>query len=144
MAKRFWALCAMAVMLVACGESRYPTAKGPIPPPPPWLLYSVYFDTNSSTLNAAGLDTLARAAEAYRVSGATRVIATGHTDTVGDPQANLALSQKRADAVKAALVGLGVPSVNISVTASGENQLPVKTEDNVSEVKNRSVDIQVK
>jgi len=144
MVRRILALGAAALLLAACVDYSHPTAKGPIPPPPPWLIYSVNFDTNSSRPDSAAMDTLAKVADAYRASGATKVTLTGHTDTVGSAPANLALSQQRAEAVKKALIALGVPAVNISTAASGEDQLPVKTADDVPEMKNRSVDISVR
>jgi hypothetical protein len=56
---------------------------------------------------------------------------------------NMALSQRRAQAVTAGLVAAGVPATSINSTGTGEANLPVQTGDNVSEQRNRSVDITV-
>ena len=49
----------------------------------------------------------------------------GHTDRIGSDQSNLALSQRRADTVRAFLVREGVPAAAISATGMGELK-PVK------------------
>ena len=68
---------------------------------------------------------------------------TGHADTVGSQDLNVALAQRRADAVRNALVREGVPAAAITTGAQGEASLPVQTADNVDERLNRSVDISV-
>lgn len=43
----------------------------------------------------------------------------GHSDTSGDPAANLALSQRRADAVRRALIAKGVAGDQLTATGIG-------------------------
>ena len=73
--------------------------------------------------------------------GVTRIAVTGHTDTSGAPAYNMALSLRRANAVKDALVREGIPASVIAVTGRGETQLLVQTGDNVKEPQNRRVEI---
>ena len=73
--------------------------------------YQVFFGFDEAVLTAEGRDIVAQAAEAYRTSGSATVEVGGHTDTVGTEAYNLELSQRRADAVEAELVRLGVPAV---------------------------------
>jgi OOP family OmpA-OmpF porin len=70
-----------------------------------------------------------------------RITATGHTDTSGPEAYNMALSLRRANAVKDALVRDGVPAQAITVIGMGEKGLLVQTGDNVREPQNRRVEI---
>ncbi len=72
---------------------------------------------------------------------ATRVTATGHTDTTGTEAYNMALSLRRANTVKDALVKLGVPAAAITTVGRGEAGLLVQTGDGVREPQNRRVEI---
>ena len=74
-------------------------------------------------------------------AGATRIGVTGHTDTSGSAAYNMALSLRRAAAVKDALVREGVAAAAIAVTGRGETALLVQTGDNVKEPQNRRVEI---
>ncbi|TBR25145.1 MAG: OmpA family protein, partial [Reyranella sp.] len=64
-------------------------------------------------------------------------------DTSGSESYNMALSLRRANAVKDALVREGVPATNIAVLGRGEQGLLVQTGDNVREPQNRRVEIVV-
>ena len=79
----------------------------------------------------------------YKTTANATVTLTGHTDTVGSQELNMALSQHRADAVRNALVHEGVPAAAITAGGHSEASLPVQTADNVNERRNRSVDITV-
>jgi len=71
----------------------------------------------------------------------SRVTVTGYTDTDGSPAYNMALSLKRANAVKDALMSNGVSPTAITVTGRGEEGLLVATPDNVKMESNRRVQI---
>lgn len=106
--------------------------------------FLVFFDWDKSDLNAASIETIARAAAAYRAKGGAQIKATGHTDTSGPDTYNMALSLRRANAVKDALVRDGVPERDISVVGVGESQPLVRTSDGVREAQNRRVEIVIR
>jgi len=68
----------------------------------------------------------------------------GYTDNVGDPQANIALSQRRADAVRNALIQAGVnPSLLVAKGYGAAN--PVSTNTTTEgRFRNRRIEYRVK
>jgi outer membrane protein OmpA-like peptidoglycan-associated protein len=117
-------------------EAPAPVAMPPLPAP-----FTVYFANNSSAIDAENAKTVIAAAGAFAQAKAKTILLAGHTDAVGSNAANVALSEKRADTVKAMLVDLGVPAKAISTVYAGEAQLKVKTEK--SEGQNRRVEIKL-
>lgn len=67
-------------------------------------LYGIYFDTGKSDLKPESRAQLAEMAALLRDKPTLRVYIVGHTDNVGSLETNLSLSQRRAEAVVAALV----------------------------------------
>lgn len=103
--------------------------------------FMVFFDWDKSDLSPAALDTIQRAAAAYRTKGGAQIKASGHTDRSGSEAYNMGLSLRRANAVKDALVRAGVRGTDISVVGLGESQPLVRTADGVREAQNRRVEI---
>jgi len=120
-----------------------PAAVAPPPAPPPVAApsYMVFFDWDRSNLSAQALNTIKQAANAFKTKGNARITATGHTDKSGPENYNMALSLRRANAVKDALVREGVPATAIAVIGRGESQPLVPTADGVREPQNRRVEI---
>jgi outer membrane protein OmpA-like peptidoglycan-associated protein len=116
------------------------------PPPPPATTvappsYMVFFDWDRANLSQQALNTIKQAADAFKAKGNARITATGHTDTSGPEAYNMALSLRRANAVKDALVREGVPAQAIATVGRGEQGLLVQTGDGVREPQNRRVEI---
>jgi len=72
------------------------------------------------------------------------VAVIGHTDTVGGLEYNDKLSRARAERMRDMLVELGIPPERIQAAGRGKRELLVPTEDNVSEPRNRRVEINVR
>ena len=85
----------------------------------PVVLKGVNFENNSARLTAASLPVLDAAAGTLIERGDVKVEVAGHTDNRGSAKLNQALSQRRADAVRAYLVSKGVPSANLSSRGYG-------------------------
>jgi outer membrane protein OmpA-like peptidoglycan-associated protein len=75
---------------------------------------------------------------------APEVAIIGHTDRVGSMQYNDALSLRRAERCRDELIKLGIPKVRISVAGRGTREPEVQTADQVSEPRNRRVEINVR
>jgi len=101
----------------------------------------VFFDWDRYNLSQQALATIQQAADTFKSTGSARITATGHTDTTGSESYNMALSLRRANAVKDALVRDGVPAGAIQVIGKGKTQLLVPTGDGVREPQNRRVEI---
>jgi len=127
-----------------------PPAPAPAPPPPPprqltedeifarktlaeinaeMPLADVFFDYDMSTVRDDQRAALQRNADWMRRWTSTRVSIEGHADARGTNEYNLALGQRRGDAVKQYLVGLGIADDRLVVVSKGE-ETPVCSEEN--------------
>ena len=89
----------------------------------------VEFESGSANLTPLGLGILDDMAAALRDIGEKPVVITGHTDNVGNPTANLALSNERAEAVKQYLIGRNINAARLSTTGKGDAD-PIASNDN--------------
>ena len=111
--------------------------------PPAPERFVVYFGTDSAELDAAAMSVLEEAKAAAAKLDGGKVSLVAGTDTVGNADYNLALSERRADAVARAMVAGGIPAGAINAQAFGEHNLAKATGDDVEMVSNRRVEIVV-
>ncbi len=121
-----------------------PVAPAPAAAPAPARTYLVFFDWDRADLTDRARQIIAEAAQNSGRVQTTRIEVAGHADRSGSPQYNQRLSQRRADAVAAELVRLGVARSSIVVQAFGESRPLVPTADGVREPQNRRVEIVLK
>jgi OOP family OmpA-OmpF porin len=122
-----------------------PVVAAPLPPCPPAAVtpgpFLVFFDWDRSVITPEAAAILDRAADQYASTGQTSVTLAGHADKSGKADYNVALSQRRADAVKVYMTGKGVAAGVITTEAFGESRPLVDTADGVREPQNRRVEI---
>jgi len=135
------AIMGAALLLAACDSPPPQSAAPPAAPQTQAPSYMVFFDWDRSNLSNQALATIGQAASAWKSGGSPRITAIGHTDTSGPADYNMALSLRRATAVKSALVQQGVAPGAIDTVGKGETQLLVQTGDGVREPQNRRVEI---
>lgn len=105
--------------------------------------FIVYFDFDRANLTDAG-QAVVREVLAYAAKmGTPNISVTGHADRSGAEDYNMALSLRRADTVREALIAGGVPADRITVAGRGEEEPAVPTEDGVAAQQNRRVEIMV-
>ena len=112
----------------------------PAPPPPPRAVI-VFFDWDRANIRSDAQRVLETAAAHAKRRGFTRVDLAGHADRSGKASYNMRLSLRRAQAVRAVFIKLGISAGNISVVGRGESQPLVATADGVREPRNRRVEI---
>ena len=88
----------------------------------------VLFDVDQADLKPGGMQQLTRVAEFLRQNLDRNVLVEGHTDSTAPDSYNLALSQRRANAVEEFLITQGVEPTRIVATGYGE-QLPIASND---------------
>lgn len=101
----------------------------------------VYFDFDSYEIRpefTRVLEVNARYATAER---SRRLALEGHTDERGGREYNLALGQKRADAVRRALVLLGVPDAQMEAVSFGKEKPAAAGSDEAEHAQNRRVEL---
>lgn len=109
--------------------------------PPREQSFLVFFDFDRAQVTPQGEQVIQRAVENYRRGGTPRIVATGHADRAGPPDYNMSLSDRRAVAVRQALVRAGIPDNAIGTLARGEEQPLVPTADGEREPQNRRVEL---
>jgi peptidoglycan-associated lipoprotein len=85
-------------------------------------LQDVFFDFDKSDIRADARGVLKEDAEIIKNNPSVLVVIEGYCDTRGTEEYNLALGQKRADSVKAYLVGLGVSPSKLESVSKGETE----------------------
>ena len=134
---------AASLVLAACDSTPAPVAAAAPKPPAEPRTFSLFFASGSTRLSPQAMTLVEEAAAAAKARPNARIACVGQTDTAGAAAYNLVLSRRRAEAVRDALVAQGIPRESITVSGRGEEELSVKTRDNISESQNRRVEVTV-
>ena len=101
---------------------------------------NLFFEYGSDRLTSLSNSELLRVANLL-IESQRKVKLTGHTDNIGGEQYNWELSERRAFAVKEALVGLGVPALLLDADGAGETAPVASNETEMGRKKNRRVEL---
>ncbi len=139
-------LDAMAELEGLIQQPEEKAAPAPELPPlvPEEALYLVFFNWDSAELSSGAKNVIDAIAQEVGKNPPEQIIINGHADTSGDQDYNQKLAFKRANAVRDALVALGVSADKMIVDSRGESELLVETTDNVREPANRRVNVSFK
>lgn len=101
----------------------------------------VYFDYDSFVIKPEFQAVIAAHARFLRAQPSRKVAIEGHTDERGGREYNLALGQKRAEAVRDALSILGVSSAQMEAVSFGKEKPVVSGNEEAAFAKNRRAEI---
>lgn len=136
---RLFVFVAAALVLAGCSSSN-PNPEGAVGPVGPGGISSsrfgpgsqqdlaatagdrVFFAYDKSDISSEGQQILERQAQWLRRYANVTVTIEGHTDERGTREYNLALGERRAQAVKNALVALGIPAGRIQTISYGKER----------------------
>lgn len=104
-------------------------------------LGDVLFSSGQAMLVEGGRSSLEEVVDLLQTEPDKKIRVEGHTDSSGDAEANLLLSEQRAQAVLEALVSMGVVSDRISALGMGEDFPIASNEDEDGRARNRRVDV---
>jgi peptidoglycan-associated lipoprotein len=102
---------------------------------------TVYFEFDSFKLSSKSIQTLRSAVTAMKENSTIKITISGHADERGTREYNLALGQRRADAVRDYLAVNGIGKSRVSVKSYGEERLIAEGSDELSHSKNRRAEI---
>ena len=95
-------------------------------PPRSFTLDKVHFDTNKSSLRKDSYKELNELLSAMKFKKSLVIEIHGHTDNIGEEQANLTLSKNRAKSVRSFLIKNGIEPSRIKANGFGESR-PIAT-----------------
>lgn len=144
-----WTLMSRPAPTPVAPVATAPAVVAPAPAPTPVETINVdqtvlNFATASAVLpEAAGPMLREAAAQIKALPAGSTVEVAGHTDNVGDPAANLSLSQRRAEAVRAALLQDGVDAGVLTARGYGETKPIASNDTEQGRLQNRRTELDV-
>ena len=103
--------------------------------------HTVYFDYDSFIIKPEFQSVIEAHARFIKADPSRKAAVEGHTDESGGREYNLALGQKRAEAVRRALALLGVPDSQVEAVSFGKEKPAVEGHDEAAWAKNRRAEI---
>ncbi len=111
--------------------------------PKSYTLNNVFFDTGKSTLRPESSKELNELAEYMSLKKSLVIEIAGHTDNVGEKEANQKLSEERAKAVLNYLVKKSIAANRIVAKGYGDTQPVASNETDKGKQKNRRTEVRI-
>lgn len=103
----------------------------------------IEFESGKATLTESGMTVLDQMSAAMQKLKGVKVEVIGHTDNAGSRAGNLSLSQARAEAVKAYIVGKGIAEETIAVSGEGPDRPVADNRTPEGKARNRRIEFKV-
>ncbi len=103
----------------------------------------VYFDFDKSDITNNSKRALDKLVQIFNEYPETNILVEGHTDDKGADDYNLALSERRAQAVGSYLKAQGIPASRLTISWYGESQPKVENSTDVTRAENRRVEFAI-
>jgi peptidoglycan-associated lipoprotein len=124
------------------GEGReLPGASGSPTGGPSGVANVIYFDFDSSSIRPEYASLITSHAKFLAGSSSIRIRVEGHTDERGSREYNIALAERRAQAVRTALKLQGAGDAQLTTVSYGEERPAVAGSDEAAYEKNRRVEL---
>ncbi len=107
------------------------------------VIRGIFFDTGKDSIRKQSTRTLDEAAKIFNEYKEVRVEISGHTDNVGKDDYNKDLSRRRAESVKAYLVGKGVSADRITTRGAGPDEPIADNAKASGRAKNRRIEFKI-
>lgn len=131
-----------------------PTVQAPPPEPPPAAeaepvtastgrLDRVTFQYDSTSMDSSTAKALSSNVEILQANPNTRVEVQGHADERGTTEYNLALGQRRAEAVKERMVRMGISGARLTTISYGEERPLDRASNDAAWASNRRAEFRV-
>lgn len=111
--------------------------------PKSFTLNSIQFETGKAELKTSSYALLTDLVEIMKLKPSMKILIAGFTDSDGDDNANLVLSQKRADAVKKYLISKGISAQRVLALGYGETKPIADNSTEEGKAKNRRTEIKI-
>ncbi len=124
------------------GEGReLPGASGSVSGGPAGVANVIYFDFDRSDIRPEYASLISAHAKLLAASSNIRIRVEGHTDERGSREYNIALGERRAQAVRRALMLQGAGDAQLTTVSYGEERPAVPGSDEAAYEKNRRVEL---
>ncbi len=140
--------CSSAVKLDDLSSTKVGDGKGSNISSQPWndpksplFQRSIYFDFDEYTIKTQYQNMLQAGAAFLKQNPQQKIMIQGNTDDRGTAEYNLALGQRRSDAVRKALATLGVPDSQMEAVSLGKEKPKAEGNTEAAWAENRRADI---